>query len=183
MKEQLLELFISYKDYALIISIVINIFIALLALIPSVFITAVNVTFFGFWDGMWISFIGESLGALIAFLAYRKGIKLFSINEKISHPKAKKLLTSKGKNAFYLILWLRLMPFIPSGLVTILAALGEVSVITYFIASSIGKFPATLMEAYSVHEVIKFSIEGKIILGVLLISVMTVYIYRRKQKN
>jgi uncharacterized membrane protein YdjX (TVP38/TMEM64 family) len=183
LKEQFIELLVSYKEYAIIISILVNIVVALLAIVPSVFITAVNVTFFGFWEGMWISFIGEAIGAVIAFIAYRRGIKVFSVNEKIKHKKVKSLLSAKGKDAFLLILWLRLLPFIPSGLVTIFAALGEVSLFTYFIASSLGKFPATLLEAYSTNEVINFTIEGKIVVGVLLLALLVYYIRKRKQIN
>jgi uncharacterized membrane protein YdjX (TVP38/TMEM64 family) len=181
LKEQLLHLFIEYKEYAIAISIFVNIVIAVLAVIPSVFITAVNVTFFGFWDGMWISFLGESIGALVAFIAYRKGIKLFTVKEKLTHPNIKKLLHTNGKDAFLLILWLRLLPFMPSGLVTVIAALGNVSLLVYFCASSIGKLPSTLLEAYTTNEVINFTLEGKIILGVSLVIVMIYYVKRRSK--
>ncbi|OZM57535.1 hypothetical protein CIB95_03965 [Lottiidibacillus patelloidae] len=182
MKEQLFELLVTYKEFAIIISITVNIIIALLAIVPSVFITAVNVTFFGFWEGMWISFIGEAVGAVIAFLAYRKGFNIFSVKSQLKHPKVKLLLSAKGKDAFILILWLRLLPFMPSGLVTMFAALGEVSLVTYFLASSLGKFPATLLEAYSMNEVISFSAEGKVILGIVLVIFM-IYYFRKKQMN
>jgi uncharacterized membrane protein YdjX (TVP38/TMEM64 family) len=183
MKEQLYNLLISYKEYAILLSIIFNIVVAIVAVVPSVFITAVNVTFFGFWQGMWISFIGEALGALIAFILYRKGVRAFKMDKKITNPKIQKLLDVNGKEAFFLILWLRLLPFMPSGLVTVLAALGHVSLTVYFIASSIGKFPATLLEAYTTNEVINFTIEGKIFIGVLLIALMLYYIRKRKQMN
>jgi uncharacterized membrane protein YdjX (TVP38/TMEM64 family) len=183
MTEQIMELFLTYKEYALLISIIANIVIALFAVIPSVFITAANVTFFGFWQGMWISFIGEALGAVIAFVLYRKGFKTLTNDRSKKHPKIRKLLTAQGKDAFILILWLRLMPFIPSGLVTFIAAVGEVSLVVYVIASSLGKLPALLIEVYSVYEIINFTFVGKILMGVLLFSFMIIYVYRRKQRS
>ena len=75
MVENLLRLFKEYQDLAIVISICISIIIAVLGVVPSVFITAANILFFGFWNGMFISFLGEAIGAGIAFLLYRRGFK------------------------------------------------------------------------------------------------------------
>jgi uncharacterized membrane protein YdjX (TVP38/TMEM64 family) len=75
-----------------------------------------------------------------------------------------KLLQAKGKEAFYAIVSLRLIPFIPSGIITFTAAIGKVGLLTFFIASSLGKIPALLMEAYAAYEVTAFGWQGKLIL-------------------
>ena len=75
MKQEVLQLFNSYPQYALLLSIGVNILIAVLGVIPSVFLTAANILFFGFWQGTAISFAGESIGAVVAFILYRYGFK------------------------------------------------------------------------------------------------------------
>lgn len=164
MEESVLALFEEYSRYAFVLSIIISIIVAILGVIPSVFVTGANIIFFGFWQGTLISFIGESLGAIIAFILYRKGFRKFSVKSVDKYPKAKALLFKDGMEAFYFILSLRLLPFVPSGLVTFLSSIGKVSFLIFAIASTIGKIPALLIEAYSVYQVTQWTWQGKVIL-------------------
>lgn len=173
MELNLVNLFQEYKEYAVLFSLLINIVIAVLGFLPSVFITGANLIFFGFWGGIIISFLGEALGAIIAFILYRKGFKKMSNKTLKKYPKITSIIDLEGKRAFYGVLSLRLMPFMPSGLVTIAGAVGKISLISFAISSSIGKIPALLIEGYSVYQVVSFTWEGKVIL--LLLSMMIIY--------
>jgi uncharacterized membrane protein YdjX (TVP38/TMEM64 family) len=181
MEDRLIYYFQEYEHFAILISIGISIIVAVLGVIPSFFVTAANLIFFGFWMGTFISFVGESLGAIIAFYLYRKGFKQFSQKPLDKYPKLKRLVHVKGKDAFYLILSLRLLPFVPSGLVTLAGAIGSVSFITFAIASSIGKIPALLIEAYSVYQITQFEWQGKMILSIAAIYLIFVVWKKRKQ--
>jgi uncharacterized membrane protein YdjX (TVP38/TMEM64 family) len=180
-KEQVLALFQQHPQLAIAISLLISIIIAVLGLVPSVFITAANILFFGFWQGILISFAGEALGAVVSFFLYRKGFQKISANSLQRFPKAQRLVEAEGRQAFGLIFSLRLLPFVPSGLVTFAAAIGKVSWPVFVIASSLGKAPALLLEGYSVYKVTEFGIEGKIILtaGALLL----LFFLLRKRKS
>lgn len=180
MKQHVLHLFNAYPEYAFIVSIGINIVIAVLGVVPSVFLTAANVLFFGFWKGTLISFLGEAVGAVIAFGMYRVGFKKSIQNTAEKYPAVKKLLQAEGRDAFFAIVSLRLIPFVPSGLITFTAAIGKVSLITFFIASSIGKLPALLVESYAAYEVTKFNWQGKVIL--LLVAVYFLYLFLKPKK-
>lgn len=164
MKEQLTELFQHYPYAAFFISILVSIIIAVLGVVPSFFITAANILSFGFVMGTLVSFLGESIGAMAAFILYRKGFKkkLGDAVQKFSG--VKKLLEAEKREAFGLILSLRLIPFVPSGLITFAAAVGTVPSLTFFCASSLGKIPALFCEAGSVYAVTKFSWPAKILL-------------------
>lgn len=164
MKEELIRLFSQYPGSAVALSLLLSVVVALLGLLPSVFITAANILFFGFWEGVLLSFAGEALGAGVAFLLYRAGFKKRMSTEWKRFPKAQRLAQAEGRTASLLVFSLRLLPFVPSGLVTFAAAVGRISFLRFFIASSIGKVPALLLEAYSVAEVAAFSWPGRIIL-------------------
>jgi uncharacterized membrane protein YdjX (TVP38/TMEM64 family) len=166
LKENVLQLFEQYPQAAIILSLALSILIAVAGLIPSVFITAANILFFGFWPGTLISFIGEALGAAISFFLYRKGFKKHVDNKLHRFPRLETLIAAEGKQAFLLIISFRLIPFIPSGLVTFAAAIGRVSASVFILASSTGKIPALMLEAYSVYEVTRFGWQGKLILSV-----------------
>jgi uncharacterized membrane protein YdjX (TVP38/TMEM64 family) len=185
-KDQLIHLFRDHAQLAIMISLIISILVAVAGIIPSFFVTAANIIFFGFWAGIFISFLGEALGAVVAFLLYRKGFKQIAIHRLQKFPKAQRLLDAEGKEAFFLIIYLRLIPFVPSGLVTFAAAVGRVSALTFIIASSIGKLPALLLEGYSTYQVTAFSWQGKIILsvaGILLIWLSLKQMLKNREKN
>ncbi|HEU4633809.1 MAG TPA: VTT domain-containing protein [Flavisolibacter sp.] len=170
MNEQILTLFRDYPNAAFFISLALSIFIALLGVVPSFFITAANILFFGFWKGTAVSFLGEALGAIAAFWLYRKGFKQKIHPQVEKFPRVQRLLEAEGKQAFLLIVSLRLLPFIPSGLVTFAAAIGRVSVLLFIVASSLGKIPALLVEAYSVYQVTRYTWQGKLILLIAALS-------------
>ncbi len=177
MVDSLLRLFNEHQDLAIVISICISIIIALLGVVPSVFITAANILFFGFWNGFFISFLGEAIGAGIAFVLYRKGFKK-PVNKQLENfPKVEKLINSAGKEAFYLVIALRLIPFVPSGLITFAAAIGKISFASFLLASSLGKLPALFIESYAVNAVTDFGWQGKLMLafvaGILLYWVIS----------
>lgn len=176
MNEQLVELLQTYKPYAIFISVMINVIISVLGIIPSLFITATNLVIFGFWKGTLISFIGEGIGAVVSFILYRKGLRSIKETRIFQHPMIKKLLEVEGKDAFMLVFLLRLLPFVPSGAITFLAAIGRMTIGVFVISSTLGKLPSIVLEAYSVNHIIKWTWQGKtiitIFIGVILISVL-----------
>ncbi|WNB91346.1 VTT domain-containing protein [Bacillus sp. NEB1478] len=167
MTDSILTFFNEYSEWAVAVSLFINIIIAVLGIVPSVFITAANILFFGFWYGTAVSFIGEALGAVVSFALYRKGFQSVSRQKLMKYPRVVKLLNARGKEAFTLIFSLRLLPFVPSGLVTFAGAIGTVSIGIFTAGSSLGKIPALILEAYSVYNITEWNREGKIILGVI----------------
>jgi uncharacterized membrane protein YdjX (TVP38/TMEM64 family) len=180
-KEQLLTLFRDHPDLAIAISLLVSIVVAVLGLVPSVFITAANILFFGFWKGTMVSLAGEAIGAFIAFLLYRKGLRNLSRQSLQRFPRLQRLLEAEGREAFMLIFSLRLLPFVPSGLVTFAAAIGKVSATVFFFASTLGKIPALLIEAWSVYQVTEFGWQGKLVLAV--VGVFLVYLVIRQYRN
>ncbi|XWN52333.1 VTT domain-containing protein [Anoxybacillus flavithermus] len=167
MEQQIIALFRTYEPFAFFISIAINIVISILGVVPSVFLTAANLAVFGFWKGTFLSFVGEAVGAIVSFLLYRKGFRKLSETKWLSYPKVKRLLAAEGKEAFLLVVSLRLLPFVPSGIVTFVAAIGRMSLLLFAAASSLGKLPALLLEAYSVYQVMNWTWQGKVILTLL----------------
>ncbi|CAH0191541.1 TVP38/TMEM64 family inner membrane protein YdjZ [Peribacillus sp. Bi96] len=175
------EALASSGPFSIAVSIALNILISVLGFIPSVFITAANITAFGFEQGLIVSYIGEITGAVVSFWLYRKGFQTFK-------PKFTKnrwimsLQKSQGYPAFWMILLLRLLPFIPSGVINLTAALSKTGVMIFFIATSIGKLPALLVEAYSVTQVLQASDDIRTIL-VILILIIAVFYYFKRGKN
>ncbi|SDB39759.1 Uncharacterized membrane protein YdjX, TVP38/TMEM64 family, SNARE-associated domain [Desulfonatronum thiosulfatophilum] len=173
MTETIVAFLQQYGIYAALVSICLNIIATIIGVFPTFFITAANIILFGFWMGAFVSFLGESLGAVTAFLIYRAGFRSSAQKALEGYPRAKALINAQGREAFQLIFLLRLLPFAPAWLSTLGAALGKVSLGLFAAASTLGKIPALLMEAYAVYEVSRFQLPGKIIL--LLLAVWLAY--------
>lgn len=182
MQESLLHFFESYPQVAILASILLSILIAVIGIVPSVFITAANILFFGFWNGTLISFAGEAAGAAVAFLIYRAGFKKKAGNKLLQYPRLKQLVEASSPKVLYLIFSFRLLPFIPSGLVSFAAAIGKVSFLGFLLASSLGKLPALLMEAYAVYEITAFGWQGKLILALIAISLLA-WVFRKQTQG
>lgn len=172
MQEQLLEYFREYAGQAVLISILINTIVAVLGILPSFFVTGANIAFFGFWSGMLVSMAGEIVGAAAAFYLYRKGLRQLSAVGLEKYPRIKRLLYSTGWEAFYLILALRILPFIPSGLVTFAGAMGRVSITVFLAASTLGKVPALFIESLAVYQALKISWRWEVMIQLALIVLL-----------
>ncbi len=179
MQESLLHFFETYPQVAILASILLSILIAIIGIVPSVFITAANILFFGFWNGTLLSFAGEAAGAAVAFLIYRAGFKKTAGNKLLQYPRLKKLVEAPSPKVIYLIFSFRLLPFVPSGLITFAAAVGKVSFLGFLLASSLGKLPALLMEAYAVYEIAAFGWKGKLLL-VLIATGLIIWLFRKQ---
>lgn len=182
MVQEIENLFHTYRDFAFTISILINIVAHIVGVIPIFFLTAINVKVFGMTGGFICSVIGESLGVGVTFILYRLGFKKMVTNKFQDHPRLQKLLHVKGKQAFWLLFSLRMVPFLPSSLITFFAALGEVSFMNFFISSSIGKIPMLLVEVIAVGTATDGSYINRILLVLLLLIAILYYFFKKKSR-
>lgn len=182
-----LQLLTDNAIIAIIISLIINISIAVAGLIPSTFLTAANILYFGFEMGLFISIVGEAMGAIISFYLYKYGIqeieKKFSRTSNKNNKWLTRLKNAQGKEAVLLVVALRIFPFVPSGLVTLTASLSKMKGVHFVIASTIGKIPALFIEAYSIQTVLTWKIQyqiGATIVGLCIVVFYYVWTKRKK---
>jgi uncharacterized membrane protein YdjX (TVP38/TMEM64 family) len=171
---------------ALVISLTLNIIIAIAGVIPSTFLTAANILYFGLYTGLAISIIGEALGAVVSFYLYRKGLKV--VKEKGRQINNNRffirLKETNGNEAILLVLGLRILPFIPSGLVTLGASISQMRLVTFAIVSTLGKVPALFIEAFSIHTMINMKTEYQIGISLTAVIVLLIYyVWKRVKKR
>jgi len=178
----LLEILKNNSHLAIPISLLINIGISLAGILPSVFITGANILFFGPVKGFFISLLGETIGAYITFSVYRLGFK--KKIEKITHkhPLLSQIVNSNGKKAGLLILQGRIVPFIPSGVITLAASVSNVNGVIFTIATLIGKIPSIALEALVSYDLI--NIHGNWIrLMITIVSLILIQFTIGKEKG
>lgn len=160
-------------------SVIGNVLIAVVGVIPSAFLTAANISILGFEGGLGVSILGEALGAVVSFWLYRKGFSRLKDHMQVKGGFVRSLLDrlyeTKGFTAIVIVLLLRLLPFVPSGLVTLTAAIGKMNIVTFGMVSTIGKIPALYMEAYGVNQVLGFDTRVQLILVIGLLLIVGIY--------
>jgi len=180
----LINIFNQYSDLAIFISLFISVIIALLGIVPSVFVTGANIVFFGPINGFLISLLGEVIGGWISFKVYRKGINKFAGNIEGKYELIDKIVKSEGRNVGILIFEGRLIPFIPSGLVTLAAAMSRVNSFTFIISTFLGKIPSILLEVLASYGVIMASQKNlKLVIGVLSLILFLLTLKKLKDKT
>ncbi|QOV11179.1 TVP38/TMEM64 family protein [Viridibacillus arvi] len=181
MEIQIIELFENTGIYAVWLSIILSIVISILGIVPSIFLTVANIGFFGFGYGLLLSILGEAFGAIISFYLFRKGLNKVTNKVSVNNKILNKLQETEGIKAFTLVLALRLAPFMPSGLITLVSAGSKMGILNFSIASTLGKIPALIIEAYSIKEILDWDWQGKIILGILSIFIF-ILMFRKKRR-
>lgn len=178
----ILELFNEYNNLAILISLVISILIALSGVVPSVFVTGANILFFGPINGFLISLLGETIGGYITFYVYRKGFKKVAENFVDKNNLLKRIVDSSGMKASLLVFQGRLIPFIPSGFVTLAASISSMKAIPFTIATLLGKIPSIGLEALVSYDLINIQ-ENWIRFFITIIGIIMIWFTIRNKSN
>jgi len=183
MEQHVVQTFELFGSFAPIVSLLIGIVVSVLGVLPSTFVTAANLVYFGLWYGTLLSFIGEVFGAGCAFLLYRKGLR-YALRRPLPDRFARlqqKLQAQQGREAFLTIILLRLLPFVPSGIVNIVSAASRVSILLFLSASTLGKIPAMLLEVLAVHQFMQSSTMMQwSIAGIAFVSYLIYRVYQKR---
>ncbi|WP_134701733.1 TVP38/TMEM64 family protein [Ammoniphilus sp. YIM 78166] len=94
-----------------------------------------------------ITWFGSSVASILMFLFVRYGYQDWGLKILHRYKGLAKVTDLYEDNAFLMILFSRMLPFIPSIIINVYSALSRVSFLSYAIASSLGKVPAMLLFA------------------------------------
>lgn len=144
----------SFNEGAVVFSFLLTLFVNALGFPPAIIFSTANTLIFGIVEGITISVVAETVGVTISFLLLRFFFR--DAAEKIisKSPRLSKIDKYSGEKGFVVMLIARMVPYVPSALLNALGALSSLSLRDYFIASLIGKFPSTGIEAIIGHDAI-----------------------------
>lgn len=137
-----------------VLLLLLNVLSGAVGFVPSVFLTALNIKLFGVQGGVVLTLLGEILGAFAGFHLYRYGFS--KVKESWRNHRFWQFWCRQPDNrVFFGVLAFRLLPFIPSGLVTAGAAMTAIRTVPFMVSSTIGKIPAVLLELAVVFSFLK----------------------------
>ncbi|MEG0686766.1 MAG: VTT domain-containing protein [Erysipelotrichales bacterium] len=180
--ENVIGIFNEYKEIAILLSLSISIIISLIGVVPSIFVTGANIIFFGPIVGFLVSILGETIGGYITFRVYRLGFKKGIENLKGKYKLIDSLINSEGTKAGILIFEGRLLPFMPSGFVTLAAALSNVGGGIFTFATLLGKIPSILLEALVSYDLINIQ-ENYVRLIITIVTIILIVITLKKRNK
>jgi len=124
--------------------------------------------------GTLISWAGEIIGALFMFVFARYFFR-HAIERWIARsPYLKQVDDYSAANGFKALLFARLLPLAPSGIITAVAAISRISVRDFWWATFLGKLPPVVVKVLLGHDIV-FASENKLRLAALVLVVVALY--------
>ena len=142
----------SFGEWAVLFSFLLTLFVNALGFPPAIIFSTANTLIFGIFWGIFLSVAAETVGVTVSFLLLRFFFR--DAAEKIieKHKTLASIDKYSGKRGFAVMLVARMVPYFPSILLNALGALSAMSMRDYVIASFVGKFPSTGIEAIIGHD-------------------------------
>ncbi|MBP2643982.1 MAG: ydjZ 1 [Firmicutes bacterium] len=179
----ILEYIRSFGPYAALISFVIIVFINILAVIPNILMFAATGILFGVVEGTIISWGAESVGGIISFLLMRYIFRDYA-NQLIAKSNLlKKIDDFSSNNGFKIFFLARCVPFVPSGIITVVAAVSSIAFRDFVLATFLGKIPSAWIEVTLGHDLAAIHEHATrlvVIVALLIISYLLVSWYKHK---
>ena len=137
----------GFGIWAPVVSMGLMVFQALAAPLPAFVITFANAAIFGWKWGAFYSWTGAMIGAAICWaigkVFGRAAVEKFT--GRAALVKTDKFFAEHGANA---VMVARLIPVIPFDIVSYAAGLTSMTFWSFFIATGVGQFPATILYSY-----------------------------------
>lgn len=118
---------------------------ALFPVIPYPVVGGVIGAALGPFIGGIVTWVGSTVASILMFMFIRYGYQEWGGRVLYRYKRLEKVTTMFERNAFMTILFTRLIPFIPSIVINVYAALSKVTFTSFSIASALGKIPAMLL--------------------------------------
>jgi uncharacterized membrane protein YdjX (TVP38/TMEM64 family) len=171
----------DFGIWAVVISLALNVIISLLGVIPSIFLSGANAVVFGMVPGFFISLLGEVIGAGVTFALYRWGIRKTHKLQPDRWKWIQRVNSASRRKQFSAILLARLTPFVPSGIVTAVAAMSNILIFDFVVASLIGKAPSIAMETLIGHDFMTLNENlPRLILSIAFLALIYFILKKRK---
>ena len=164
----------NYGSMAVVFSFLLTLFVNALGFPPAIIFSTANTLIFGIFWGITLSVVAETVGVTIIFLLLRFFFR-DTAQKVIAKSKFLKSIDNySSEKGFVVMLIARMVPYVPSGILNAVGALSALSLRDYFIASFIGKFPSTGIEAIIGHDMIAGDGDNTRIVIVVIFAVILI---------
>ena len=144
----------SFGAWAVVFSFLLTLFVNALGFPPAIIFSTANTLIFGIAWGIFLSVVAETVGVTLSFVLLRFFFRDAAERVIAKHKTLANIDKYSGKRGFVVMLIARMVPYFPSIMLNALGALSAMRMRDYVIASFVGKFPSTGIEAIIGHDTI-----------------------------
>ena len=173
----------SFGDWAIVFAFLLTLFTNTLGFPPAVIFSTANVILFGIVPGIVLACVAETVGATIAFILIRFYFRESAKKAIAKSPFLSKIDQYSGTKGFIVMLIGRMIPYLPSALLNAVGALSSIKLREYVIASFVGKFPSTGIEAIIGHDLIMKQEDHTRLITVIIAAGILIYAAIRYEKH
>jgi hypothetical protein len=173
----------SFGDWAIVFAFLLTLFTNTLGFPPAVIFSTANVILFGIVPGIVLACVAETVGATIAFILIRFYFRESAEKAIAKSPFLSKIDQYSGTKGFIVMLIGRMIPYLPSALLNAVGALSSIKLREYVIASFVGKFPSTGIEAIIGHDLIMKQEDHTRLITVIIAAGILIYAAIRYEKH
>lgn len=183
--DEIVDFIQSFGAAAILVAFLLDVLVNALSVLPTIFLSTANGLIFGLPLGITISWLGECVGVIISFyimrlFMYEAAQKLISKSKRLEDIDA-----ASGSEGLKFMTLARMLPYVPSGILTAVGAVSHMSARDFIIATFVGKLPSTALEVMLGHDLVEFGTHSKR-LGITASLILIIYLYmtyRRKQEK
>lgn len=177
--QDIAEWLLSFGAWAVIISIAVMIIQTIATPVPLFIVAGANGYIFGIAWGIVITLVGALLGSTVAFFMARFMARdYFSRRLARYMPKVEEMSKTSGARVVFLA---RLVPILPSSIISYAAGLSKVSFRGFFVASIFGKLPEIVIYTALGHSLERA--EGLITRVTVVIILLSLLIFSLHSKK
>ena len=173
----------SFGEWAVVFAFLLTLFTNALGFPPAVIFSTANVILFGIVPGIVLSCVAETVGVTIAFVLMRFYFREAAEKAIAKSPFLAKVDQYSGSKGFIIMLIGRMVPHLPSALMNAVGALSSIRFRDYVLASLVGKFPSTGIEAIIGHDIIMQQEDNTRLIVVIIIAGILIYTAIRYEKH
>ena len=164
----------GYGSLAVIFAFLLTLFVNAIGFPPAIIFSTANTLIFGIVPGIILSVVAETVGVTISFQLLRFFFRDTAKRIIRKSRRLKSLDKYSSKKGFEVMLIARMVPYLPSGILNAAGALSSMSLRDYFLASLVGKFPSTGIEAIIGHDAILHEEDFTRIIVVVIFAVVLI---------
>ena len=173
----------SFGEGAIVFAFLLTLFTNALGFPPAVIFSTANVILFGIVPGIILSCVAETVGVTIAFVLMRFYFREAAEKAIAKSPFLAKVDQYSGSKGFIIMLIGRMVPYLPSAVMNAIGALSSIRLRDYVLASLVGKFPSTGIEAIIGHDIIMQQEDNTRLIIVVICAGILIFAAIRYEKN
>jgi len=164
----------SFGPWAVVFAFLLTLFVNAIGFPPAIIFSTASTLIFGIIPGIVLACAAETVGVTVSFLLLRFFFRDTAVRVISRHPALASIDKYSGKRGFVVMLIARMVPYFPSILLNALGALSAMSLRDYVVASFIGKFPSTGIEAIIGHDTITQQQDPTRLIVVIIVAILLI---------